>query len=248
MKDYILEICVDSVESAIAAQKGGATRLELCQSLIVGGTTPGPKLFEMVKKNVDVPVHVLLRPRFGDFCYTEYEVQQLKEEVEMFRELGADGIVIGILKPDGSLNYEQMKELISGRGHMSVTLHRAFDVCKDPVEGMEMAIDLGMNTILTSGQKDSCEKGAELLRKLQEKSDGRICIQAGGGVTSDNIERLFNQTRIRAYHMSAKYVMESSMEYRNPEVHMGVADLNEYCIYRTSSEAVRRGKNILEML
>ena len=137
MRDYILECCVDSVESAIEAKKGGANRIELCSGLVIGGLSPSKALFEAVRENVDIRIHTLLRSRFGDFCYTNYEHELLKKEVRMFRELGADGVVIGTLRPDGSLHTEQMKELIEEAGDMSITLHRAFDMCKDPFATLE---------------------------------------------------------------------------------------------------------------
>ena len=152
MKEYILETCVDSVESAMAAVQGGASRLELCSNLIIGGTTPGPWLFDEIRKRSDIRIHALIRPRFGDFCYTDAEFAMIKSAVQDFRKMGAEGVVIGILKPDGTLHMEQMKELMEAAGDMSVTLHRAFDVCVDPIETMEQAISLGINTILTSGQ------------------------------------------------------------------------------------------------
>ena len=155
MKEYILEACVDSVESAMAAVEGGADRLELCGNLIIGGTTPGPWLFDEIRKRSDIRIHALIRPRFGDFCYTDAEFSMIKHAVEDFRKMGAEGVVFGVLKPDGTLNMEQMKELMEAAGDMSVTLHRAFDVCVDPIETMEQAISLGINTILTSGQRMS---------------------------------------------------------------------------------------------
>ena len=155
MKEYILEACVDSVESAMAAVEGGADRLELCGNLIIGGTTPGPWLFDEIRKRSDIRIHALIRPRFGDFCYTDAEFSMIKHAVEDFRKMGAEGVVFGVLKPDGTLNMEQKKELMEAAGDMSVTLHRAFDVCVDPIETMEQAISLGINTILTSGQSMS---------------------------------------------------------------------------------------------
>lgn len=248
MKDTILEICVDSLESAVAAENGGADRLELCQDLIIGGTTPGPKLFEAVRRKVRIPVHVLIRPRYGDFCYTDSEMEQMKEEADMFRNLGADGIVIGILLPDGNLDRVRMEELIRKKGEMSVTLHRAFDVCKDPIRTLEEAKELGIQTILTSGQQDSCQKGTRLLGKLQSLSRDQICILAGGGVTPENIEDLYQKTKIRAFHMSARVATESAMKFRNPDVHMGTADISEYSLFRTSQEKVRKAADILKCL
>ena len=143
MQSFILEICVDSVESAVAAERGGATRLELCQNLMIGGTTPGIKLFEAVREEIHIPIQVLIRPRFGDFCYTDYEWRIMKEEIRMFRDRGADGIVIGMLKPDGILDRDRMEALLEERGGMSVTLHRAFDVCKEPMETLAVAKTMG---------------------------------------------------------------------------------------------------------
>ena len=195
MKDYILEACVDSVESALAAAEGGATRLELCSNLIIGGTTPSPWLFKEIRKHTDIRIHALIRPRFGDFCYTDSEFAIIKQAVADFRELGAEGVVIGVLKPDGTLNMEQMKELMDAAGDMSVTLHRAFDVCVDPYETMEQAIELGIDTILTSGQKNVCTEGADLLRDLVEKSKGRITIQIGSGVSAEVIQKMYPLTK-----------------------------------------------------
>lgn len=139
MERFTLEVCVDSVESALAAKRGGADRLELCNNLIIGGTTPSSVLFEKIRNIIDIRTHVLIRPRYGDFCYTDYEFRVIAREIRKFRELGAEGVVIGILKPDGTLDMKRMKQLMEEAGDMSVTLHRAFDVCADPFEAMEQA-------------------------------------------------------------------------------------------------------------
>ena len=153
MTKYTLECCVDSVESALAAKEGGADRLELCAGLIIGGVSPGLALFEQVKACCDLPVRVLLRPRFGDFLYTDYEFRILRREVELFRDAGAEGVVIGCLQEDGSLHMEQMRALTEAAGDLKITLHRAFDVCADPIRAYEQAWELGIDTILTSGQE-----------------------------------------------------------------------------------------------
>ena len=132
--NYILETCADSVQSAIEAERGGANRIELCSNLVIGGTSPSESLFRQVREHTGLKVRTLLRPRFGDFCYDRYEFQMILDEVRMFRRLGADGVVIGILNPDGTLNMEQMKILTEEAGDMGITLHRAFDVCRDPYE------------------------------------------------------------------------------------------------------------------
>ena len=156
--------------------------------------------------------------------------------------MGAEGVVIGILKPDGTLNMEQMKELMDAAGDMSVTLHRAFDVCADPIEAMEQAISLGIDTILTSGQKNTCLQGAELLKKLETRSQGRITIQAGSGVGAEVIRQLYPLTGIKAYHMSGKVVTDSAMQFRKEGVNMGLPTFSEYEIWRTDIENVRAAK------
>ena len=248
MKDYILEACVDSVESALAAAEGGATRLELCSNLIIGGTTPSPWLFKEIRKHTDIRIHALIRPRFGDFCYTDSEFAIIKQAVADFRELGAEGVVIGVLKPDGTLNMEQMKELMDAAGDMSVTLHRAFDVCVDPYETMEQAIELGIDTILTSGQKNVCTEGSDLLRDLVEKSKGRITIQIGSGVSAEVIQKMYPLTNATAYHMSGKVTLDSVMEYRKEGVNMGLPTLSEFEVWRTDAEKIKAAKKVLEEL
>lgn len=248
MKNYILEACVDSVESALAAQKGGATRIELCSNLIIGGTTPSPCLFQEIREHSDICTHILIRPRFGDFCYTDYEFQIIRREIRNFRELGADGVVIGILKPDGTLNLEQMKVLMEDAGDMSVTLHRAFDVCVDPLEAMEQAKELGIRTILTSGQKNHCLEGRDMLKKLVEQENGKIVIQVGSGVDADTIREIQPYTQAHAFHMSGKQNLESRMIYRKEGVSMGVSSISEFEIIRTEEERIRRACQVLECL
>lgn len=246
MTDFILEACVDSVESALAAARGGASRLELCGNLIIGGTTPNPWLFQEIRRHTDIRIHVLIRPRFGDFCYTEEEFILIREAVKTFRQLGAEGVVIGCLKPDGTLNMEQMKLLMEEAEGMSVTLHRAFDVCADPYETMEQAISLGIDTILTSGQKNVCTLGTELLKDLVDKSAGRITIQVGSGVNAEVIRQVYPKTGARAFHMSGKKTLDSAMVYRKEGVNMGLPSLSEFEVWRTDEAAVREARKVLD--
>lgn len=248
MENYILEACVDSVESALAAAEGGATRLELCGNLIIGGTTPSPALFKEIRKHTDIRIHALIRPRFGDFCYTDSEFAIIKQEVEMFRDLGAEGVVIGVLKPDGTLNMEQMRELMEAAGEMSVTLHRAFDVCVDPYEALEQAKELGIDTILTSGQKNVCTEGAPLLKELVEKAGDDIVIQVGSGVSAEVIQKVQPLTGAHAFHMSGKVTLDSVMEYRKEGVNMGLPMLSEFEVWRTDAEKISEAKKVLEEL
>lgn len=245
IKNYILECCVDNVESALNAHEGGADRLELCANLVIGGTTPSLFLFEEIRKKSDIKIHALIRPRFGDFLYTDYEINIMKKEIEIFRNAGADGIVIGALDKYGNLDINLMKEFIEIAGNMKVVLHRAFDVCADPFKTLEEAISLKIDSILTSGQQNNCLLGMDLLKKLDEASEGRIKIMAGSGMNSERIKEFLEKTSIKCFHMSAKKVLNSEMTYRNPNVNMGIPGLSEYEIWRTDKEEVKRAYNIL---
>lgn len=261
MKNYILEVCADSVESALSAKAGGATRLELCANLVIGGTTPGYELFEQVKKETGLPIRVLIRPRFGDFLYSEYEYQQMLCDVRHFAEAGADGVVIGSLNADGTLNEAQMRGLARAAGGCGITLHRAFDVCADPFGTLQKAAELGVDTILTSGQEAGCMQGRELIRQLVRAAehgawDGRetsaaqrqMTILVGAGVVSSNIKEIAMTTGAHAFHMSGKKLMDSGMRYRNERVHMGIEGLSEFELYRTDEEEIRRASRILQAI
>lgn len=246
----VLEVCVDSVESAIAAQKGGASRIELCGDLIVGGVTPGLSLYRLIRKYTEIEIRVMIRPRFGDFCYTAYEYEQMKEEVRLFAEEGADGIVMGILYPDGTLDVERMRRLIdlareSRQSRTAVTFHRAFDVCREPEMALEQCVEMGVDTILTSGQQNSAWKGRELIKKLVELSDGRIEILAGAGITPEVIEKLAAYSGGGAYHMSGKKVIDSQMLFRKDGVNMGLPGFSEYEIWRTEDETIDKARKKL---
>lgn len=243
---WILEGCVDSVESAVTAWEAGAGRLELCANLMIGGTTPSLAAFRQVKRLCRVPVHVLIRPRPGDFCYTKQEFALIREEISIFRKEGADGIVIGILKPDGRLDLERMKLLMEDAQGMSVTLHRAFDVCADPYEALEQAAALGIHTILTSGGRANCIEGIQCLGKLMSQADGQIRIMAGGGVGASVIPRLFWEAGIRDFHMSGKMICQSPMTYRKGDVHMGAEGFGEYELWRADGERFREAARILD--
>lgn len=243
---FLLECATDSVESALAAAKGGADRLELCANLIIGGTTPTLALYDEVRSHSDIPLFILIRPRFGDFLYTDYEANVICREIEMFQKAGAEGVVIGSLNKDGSLNAEHMKRFIDSAKDMAVTLHRAFDMCADPFETLKQAKELGVNTILTSGQAPSSLEGIDLYEKLIEKANGEISILAGGGIKASTIEKLLKQTSLTAFHMSGKIVVESGMEFRNPAVSMGLPGISEYNIWLTDENNVREARRVLD--
>lgn len=243
---YILEVCVESVESAISAKQGGANRLELCSNLIIGGTTPDINLFNLIKENVDIDINVLIRPRFGDFLYTDYEFEIIKRDIATFKKAGANGVVIGILNSDGSLNLSQMKTLIDIAEGMDVTLHRAFDVCNDPMKALEEAKSLGINTILTSGQQNNCMLGKDLIRDFVKESNNYIDILVGSGVNSNNISELINYTESTSFHLSGKKIIDSKMQYRKKDVSMGLTTISEYDIIRTDSSEIAKVREAIE--
>lgn len=248
MQTFLLEGCIDSVASAAAAERGGADRLEVCADLPVGGTTVRPSVFRQIRALVKIPLRVLIRPRFGDFLFEEVQIREMEEDIRTLKDLGADGVVIGALRPDGTLDTAVMERLILAAGGLPVTLHRAFDMTRDPMEALETAVGLGVDTILTSGQRDVCTEGIDLLKALQEQAAGRIHIMCGSGVRADNIEELARTTGIRCFHMSGSKTRASGMVYRNPKVHMGLKDLSEYEIRESDEGQFRQAAAILGKL
>ena len=241
----MLEVCIDSVESAVAAKEGGAERLELCAALVIGGISPTPALCDAVRRRVDLPIRAMVRPRFGDFLYTDAEKEIMLAETRTWRTLGVEGIVTGALLPDGGLDKEFLNALISEAQGLRRTLHRAFDLCVNPFEALEDAIALGFDTILTSGQQSSCRKGAALIGELRKRAAGRIEILIGAGVDADAVRELAPVTGCRSFHMSGKVVLQSGMKFRREGVPMGLPGLDEYSIWCTDAERVRAAKAIL---
>lgn len=240
-----LEVCVDSVESAIIAQEAGADCLEVCSNLLIGGTTPGVSQFKQIREVCRIKLNVLVRPRAGDFLYTDAEFRMIREDIRMFQELGADGVVAGCLQPDGNLDLDRMKELRKCACGLQFTLHRAFDVCLDPEQALEEAVSLGVDTILTSGQAHDCMAGKEVLKKLLVLAGGRIEILVGSGVNAEVIRLMKEEIHANSFHMSGKRKLNSSMVYRNKCVNMGLPGLSEFEIFRTDGEEIRRAGMIL---
>ena len=250
MINYQLEVCVDSLESVQEAVSGGATRLELCGNLVIGGTTPGAFMYRDVKVLLafPIPIHVLIRPRSGDFCYNEAEVRLMVKEIKQFRTEGADGVAIGALNPDGSLNMPVMERLCLAAGDMKISLNRAFDMCLDPFTALNQAKELGISTILTSGQHSSCLEGASLIKELMDKSSGKTEIMACGGVNAKVIKEMREKIGISSFHMSGKVVTASQMIHRNPNVQMGFGALNEYEIWKTDKGLITQARHMLEAI
>ncbi len=246
MRKPIIEACVDSFESCKAAYENGADRLELCANLVIGGTTPSPFVVKQVQRESDVKINVLIRPRFGDFLYTESEMELMCEEIKMFKELGVNGVVIGALTKDGDLDIQRMKRLMECAKGLEVTLHRAFDMTRDPLKTLEESIELGINTILTSGQQSDVVAGKELLKEVYEKAAGRIDIMAGAGVKKHNIQSLHDYTGITTFHTTGrKGSIDSEMVYRKETVAMGLPSLSEYEIWRTDPEEFKTCADIV---
>ena len=252
----VLEVCVDSTASALAAKRGGADRLELCADLIVGGTTPSLTLVQQVRAETGLPVRALLRPRFGDFCYYSYELAQMEQLAAELVEAGADGIVTGVLTPEGALDAGAMQLIYAAARRaaekagrpVACTLHRAFDVCADPFAALETARSMGLCTILTSGQAASAPQGAALLRQLTERAGKDMEILAGAGVSAQNIPVLAAQTGVRAFHLSGKQVLQSRMTFRREGVPMGLPGFSEFEVWQTSEANIRAARQALDSL
>ena len=219
--NLIFEICIDSVEGAVAAQEGGGHRVELCANLLEGGTTPTAGSIELARKKIDIDLNMMIRPRGGDFCYSPVEIEIMKLDIEQAKRLGADGVVIGLLNPDGTIDAEQTRILTDLARPLNVTFHRAFDMTRDPFEAMETLISLGIDRLLTSGQEITVLEGLDLITELVEKAGDRIIVMPGGGITDRNIGKIVSQCQPREIHVAGLVNTESRMQYRNPRVFMG---------------------------
>jgi len=236
-----IEICADSVSGALAAQRGGAHRVELCQGLSEGGTTPSAAATRLARRALTLPLHVLLRPRVGDFLYDDTEMGVIREDLNTARGLGADGIVIGFLTASGTIDRDRTSEITKLARPMSVTFHRAFDMCVDPVAGLEALIELGVDRVLTSGQEASCVEGLELLAQLHKQSAGRIIVMPGGGINLHNTTQIVEATGVSEIHLSASHTVQSGMEFRNERCFMGGASRTSEFAWKTTDENLVRG-------
>ena len=216
-----LEICIDSVESAEASQAGGADRVELCGSLLEGGVTPTAGMIAETRKRIDIGLQVMIRSRGGDFFFSEMEHAVMRHDVEVAKDLGADGIVIGCLNPDGTVDIDNSNALIELARPLNVTFHRAFDMTLDPFEALDTLIELGVDRILTSGQEPTVLEGADLIAALGEKAGDDVIILPGGGVTHRNLEKIIELTGVSEIHVGTRQAVGSGMQFRNERVYMG---------------------------
>ncbi|NLR57053.1 copper homeostasis protein CutC [Chitinophaga polysaccharea] len=236
---FTLEICAASVASCLAAAEGGANRIELCDNLLEGGTTPSYATIALAREKVKIDLYPIIRPRGGDFLYSDLEFEVMKKDIELCKQLGCNGVVIGILLPNGRVDQERCRILTQLAWPMGVTFHRAFDMTDNPFEALEDIISIGCERILTSGARNTAVEGAALLKDLLERANDRIAIMAGSGVRATNIAQLIQTTGITEFHTTAKAYEESKMVYRNPNVSMGgIPGVPEYGISVTQKKEV----------
>ena len=221
-----LEICVESVTSALNAQTGGADRIELCDNLHQGGITPGAGKIVLAKKLLHIPVFVLIRPRKGDFLYSDIEFDTLLEDIALARQLGADGIVSGALLPDGNIDLARIRLMLEAAEGLPFTFHRAFDMCRDPLRAIDELAELGVQRILSSGQQPNAALGFEHLRRFAQYAAGRLSIMACGSLMPDNVGPLTEVPEIQEFHAAVRGVVRSEMQYRGA-INMGDESADE---------------------
>ena len=241
----ILEVCVDSVCNALTAQTAGAYRIEFCANLAEGGTTPSPAQIEIARKQLHIKLYVIIRPRGGDFFYNDTEFEIMKSDIHFCGKTGCDGVVIGILNREGSVDKERNGELIgiARQYDMGVTFHRAFDRCSDLSCAMETIIELGCERILTSGGYDSAIEGVEVIRRLIEQAGERIVIMPGSGITPENAAGLIQKTGTKELHGTFRSRFPSRMQYRNEKLSR---QDDEYGLMLTDVEKVKQVIYIIE--
>jgi copper homeostasis protein len=237
----ICEVVVYNMESALKAQEGGADRIELCDNPGEGGTTPSFGVIENVRQNVSMDVYVMIRPRGGDFFYSNYEFHAMKRDIYQCQRLSVDGIVFGILNADGTIDKKRCKELIDKAKPLKVTCHRAFDMTRDPFEALEDCIEVGFDRILTSGQKLTAIEGVDLISELIKRAKGRIAIMPGSGLNENTVEEIIKKSGAREIHFSATSFRESGMTFRNQHISgMGSDEGSEFKLRTVDPERVRR--------
>lgn len=243
----LFEACVDSVESSIAAQEGGADRLELCADLFNGGITPSMGTIELVSKHVKIPIMVMIRSGVGDFCSSDLEFEEMKKNIEYIKQFNVTGVVLGILNVDCSIDLQRTKELIQLARPMEVTFHRAFDLTRDPLEALDQLVKLGVDRILTSGQERNAYDGINMIKKLVKRAGDKIIIMPGGGINEDNAAEIVAKCGVKEIHASARVRKESRMKFWNVESPMDYQQkLSVYGLRVTSAERIRAIKETLQ--
>jgi copper homeostasis protein len=247
MDKFIIEACVGSVESALEAQKGGADRVELCSNLAEGGTTPSCATIAFAKSKLLIDTMVMIRPRGGDFCYSELEFEIMKQDIAFCKKLEVKGVVFGILLPEGQVDKPRTKELVEFAKPLEVCFHRAIDMTSDYFRAVEDIIECHCKRILTSGGKDKAFDALSDLKKLQTQVGNRIDLIVGSGICSQNIKQIYQQTGITQFHLSGKTKKSSLMTFHKPNVSMGgSAPESEYDLIVTDSQKIRSAKQSLQ--
>ncbi|MGC1244403.1 MAG: copper homeostasis protein CutC [Chryseosolibacter sp.] len=242
-----VEVVVYNIESAMKAQEGGADRIELCENPGEGGTTPSAGTIELVRQNLSIDVYVMIRPRGGDFYYSNYEFHAMKRDVSLCQKLSVDGLVFGMLTPDGAIDKKRCQELIARARPLKVTCHRAFDMTRDPFEALEDCIEAGFDRILTSGQEAQAIKGVDLLGQLVGKAKGRIQIMAGSGVNEETVGEIVTRTGVKEIHFSATAYRESGMSFINKKIAgMGQQNGSEYQVRTVDALRVKKTRALAE--
>ena len=239
IEPVILEICADSVDSAVAAQRGGAGRVELCSDLLEGGVTPSAGLISTVRHKLAINLYVMIRPRGGDFCYTAEEFETMEKDVLMAKQLGADGIAVGILKEDGDVDIARTRCLVEIARPLKTTFHRAFDMSRELSQSLEDVIKAGADRVLTSGGQQKAEDGIHTIATLAKSADQRISLMVGGGITRSNVRHIIEATGAREIHASVRVHVPSPMRHRNERLSMGLAKGREYQRTLVLQEEVR---------
>jgi len=245
-KNYLIEVCAANIQSAIAAQQSGAKRIELCDNLYEGGTTPSYATIKIAREKLDIGLNVMIRPRGSDFCYSDMEFEIMKEDILICKELDVDGVVFGILLPDGNIDTERTKQLVGFARPMNITFHRAFDVTPDPFKALEDIIDLGIDRILTAGQKNTVSEGKYLIKQIIEKAGDRIIIIPGSGINEKNIKEIRDLTGAKEFHLTGRKTVQSKMEYRKEGIYFGgLIQIPEYEINITDTDKIIKIVNLV---
>lgn len=245
---FKIEACIGTLQSGIEAEKGGANRVELCDNLAEGGTTPSAALIQMTKEKLQIPAAVMIRPRHGDFLYSDLEFEIMKKDIEFCKSVGVEAVVFGLLTPEGNIDCERTKKLVETAGNMQVCFHRALDLSNDYLKAIEQIIDCGCHRILTSGGANKAVEGFESIRKAQELYGNKIEIMVGSGINAENVS-MFHNIGIRNFHLSGKVQIDSLMTYRKEGVSMGAISADEeYKITQTDYRKIAEVKQVLESI
>jgi copper homeostasis protein len=238
MATPLFEVCLQTIDGVRAAHEAGADRVELCAALIEGGLTPSAGMIEAALA-IGIPTMVIIRPRGGDFLYSDAEIEAMERDIRFCRKAGVHGVVFGALTEDGSLARTQVQRLREAAGDMATTFHRAFDVCRDPQATLEELIAMGFDRVLTSGQAATVPEGLTEIARLVKQAGNRITILPGCGITPENVAGVVSATGVSEFHATAFGTQESQMQHRNEAVYMGIPGLPEYSREVTSAEVVR---------